>query len=119
MKPKLADFSIIDQHVQKAKTDYALADDPAAFYYIFLRSVFGLEATDIEDAITDDHFWIQRGRTKGKDRGVDAGWWKLYPKAEKVIAKARKAAKAKGGEKYEDVLYFKNSAAKTAIAALV
>ena len=72
MKPKLADFSIIDQHIQRAKADYTLVDDPAGFYYVFLRSIFDLEATDIEDAITDDHFWLQRGRTRGKDRGIDA-----------------------------------------------
>jgi hypothetical protein len=45
--------------------------------------------------------------------------WKFYPKAKSMIRVARKAAKKRERDEFEDVLYFKSGAAKADITNVV
>jgi hypothetical protein len=71
-KQSAQDFSVIHQHVLRAKHDNSLKDESQAFYHVLLGALFDLQDDEIDDAITDDHYRVSKGASPGKDRGIDS-----------------------------------------------
>ena len=71
-KRVLQDYSLIHQHVERAKTDFTLSADGNAFYYVILPLLLDLQDDEVDDAVTDEFYQAAKGHEKGKDRGIDA-----------------------------------------------
>jgi hypothetical protein len=71
-KRVLQDFSLIQRSVEKAKRDFALAEDSSGFYFVLLPLILDLQDDEVDDAITDNFYQGVKKRPTGKDRGIDA-----------------------------------------------
>lgn len=58
----LASFSVLDERVKKYKSDYSIETPGAAFGWVCLETILGLNLDEIEDALVDE----------GMDGGIDA-----------------------------------------------
>lgn len=70
--PSLQDFSVINSNVLAAKKDNKLRSESDGFYYTVLGTLFELQDTEIDAAITDAYYRVSKGDSPGKDRGIDA-----------------------------------------------
>lgn len=60
--PNLMSYSILDKRVKKYQADYSTETLGAAFEWVVLETVLGLNKDEIEEAVVDD----------GNDGGIDA-----------------------------------------------
>ena len=50
--PSVQDFSLVQQFVNRAKTDQGLTSDSQGYYYVLLGTLFGLQDDEIDQSIT-------------------------------------------------------------------
>ncbi|MBA3352328.1 MAG: hypothetical protein H0U23_07885 [Blastocatellia bacterium] len=65
-------FSVLQQHVNKARANFALIELSDAFPLVVLPLVVEVDEDEVEDSITDSSFQNARGKPAGHDRGTDA-----------------------------------------------
>lgn len=70
--PSLQDFSLIKTHVDKVAKEKELSQPSLGFMLFALDLILGLQEDEIEDAMTDTAYLLERGGAKGHDRGIDA-----------------------------------------------
>ena len=71
-KRAFQDFSLIHQAVQRVKQDLNLSHDSNAFYFVALSLLLDLQDDEIDSSVTDNFYQSSKGRSPGKDRGIDA-----------------------------------------------
>jgi hypothetical protein len=70
--PSVQDFSLLQQFVNRAKTDQGLTSDSQGFSYVLLGTLFDLQDDEIDQSITDDSYGVSKGKSPAPDRGIDA-----------------------------------------------